>query len=133
MELNNIKKTIEALTDKANTCTAPNDALMFTQAALNLAHTEATLSAAAADTDEEQIDMPIIEEINRVLADSMRTGDQVSSIYLGRVQMGRLMKWVEDNCYIVNAETENRKGKSRPEVNGIPVYEVKDEDHCAVA
>ena len=80
--------------------------------------------------------MTIIEEINRVLADSyMRTGDPVSSIYLGRVQMDRLMKWAKGECYIYisSAEKEYREGKSRPEVNGIPVYEVNDEDHCAAA
>ena len=77
----------------------------------------------------------IIEEINCVMADyHMRTGGPACSIYLGRFQMGRLMKWTkDDNRFIDKTEKEMRHGKSRLEVMGIPVYEVNDEDHCAVA
>ena len=76
----------------------------------------------------------IHEEINRALADChMRTGDKATHIYLGRTQMHRLMKWVAENNYIYDAEKAKRDGDHRPEVMGLPVYEVNDDDHCVAA
>jgi len=76
----------------------------------------------------------IHEEINRALADChMRTGKKATQIYLGRTQMYRLMKLAAENNYITNAETAKRDGENRPEVMGLPVYEVNDDDHCVAA
>ena len=61
----------------------------------------------------------------------MRTGDPVSSIYLGRVQMDRLMKWGIANCHQTSTQREVSESARRLEVMGIPVYGVDDEDHCA--
>ena len=76
----------------------------------------------------------IHEEINRALADChMNTGKPAKSIYLGRTQMYRLMKWAVENSYITDAEKAKRDGEHRPEVMGLPVYEVNDDDHCVAA
>ena len=76
----------------------------------------------------------IHEEINTAIADCyMRTGDGATRIYLGRTQIGRLMRWAAENAYITEAETEKREGEHRPEVVGLPVYEVNDDDHCMAA
>lgn len=76
----------------------------------------------------------IHEEINRALADChMRTGDKATRIYLGETQMLRLMKWAQENAYIADANTAKRDGEHRPEVMGLPVYEVNDKDHCVAA
>ena len=90
-----------------------------------------------AERDTEQlndVNDNIIEEINCVMADChMSTGNPAVSIYLGRLQMSELAKWANKSRSIVEADKEIRQGKSRPKIMGIPVYEVNDEDHCAVA
>lgn len=74
----------------------------------------------------------IHEEINRALATChMNTGKPAKSIYLGKQQMDRLMRWAKENEYI--SDTSKRDGDNRPEVMGLPCYEVNDEDHCVAA
>jgi hypothetical protein len=71
------------------------------------------------------------EEINRALADChMRTGGKATRVYLGKTQVFRLMKWAQESGYIADAATAKRDGEHRPEVMGLPIYEVNDEDHC---
>jgi len=71
-------------------------------------------------------------EINEALAEfHMKTGKPATNIYLGHSQMERLMRWAKENQYI--SITDMRTGEHRPEVMGLPVFEVNDEHHCFVA
>lgn len=74
----------------------------------------------------------IHEEIQRAIVDcQMSSGKPAAAIYLGGSQMDRLMRWAKKNDYI--SDTSLRTGKHRPEVMGIPVYEVNSENHCVAA
>lgn len=74
----------------------------------------------------------IHEEINRALAEChTRTKNKASRIYLGKQQMDRLMRWAKENERTWNES--KRDGDHRPEVMGLPVYEVNDDDHCLAA
>lgn len=75
--------------------------------------------------------MSIQTEINEALATvHMSTGKPATTIYLGRTQMERLMKWAYENQYIFDPKTAQKEGEHRPEVMGCLVYEVNADSHC---
>lgn len=70
----------------------------------------------------------IIDEIRTLAAEyEMSTGLKPTRIYMGRQEMLALGKWAYENGYQDNNGTAAREGKERPEVMGLPIYEVNDD------
>ncbi len=50
--------------------------------------------------------------------------------------MKELLAWAEENCYLATTTAKEARieGKSRPEVNGMTIFEVNDDHHlkCSV-
>jgi len=75
--------------------------------------------------------MDIHAEIQQAITNcAMQTGANPTRLYLGRSQTDRLMKWAYENQYISEPEMTEKEGQHRPEVMGLLVYEVNDDDHC---
>ena len=69
----------------------------------------------------------IIDVIARCVFEyEISTGVKPTRLYLGRQEMRELWKWAYNNGYQNNPGTAALKGNERPEVMGIPAYEVKD-------
>ncbi len=76
--------------------------------------------------------MELIVEITRAaVAHSRDSGHAATWVYLGREPMKRLMRWARETGYVESEEL--REGAHRPEVNGLRVYEVNDDEHLCVA
>ena len=76
--------------------------------------------------------MKIHAKIAKAIADcNCEKNYKPTRLYLGKSQMDELMAWAIEYQYINNADL--RTGAHRPEVQGLPVYEVNAEDHCVAA
>ena len=62
-----------------------------------------------------------------------KTGLNPTRCYLGRGEMGELMRWAERNTYIADASTAGKEVAERPEVDGLLVFEVNAPSHLVCA
>lgn len=76
--------------------------------------------------------MNIRAKIVKAIADCISEKNyNPTTLYLGSSEMEELMTWAFENQYINNVNL--RTGEHRPEVHGLPVYEVNAENHCVAA
>jgi hypothetical protein len=73
--------------------------------------------------------MKVIDDIRRCAAEyEMNTGSKPTRVYLGRSEMLALGKWAYDAGYKTEPTTAAMEGAARPEIMGMPVYEVNDDE-----
>lgn len=58
------------------------------------------------------------------------TGKKPTNVYLGRNEMDAMLKWAAAHEYISSPEAQI-EGDHRPEVHGLFVYKVNDDNHLA--
>ena len=76
--------------------------------------------------------MNIQAKIEKAIADCISEKNyNPTTLYLGSSQMEELMAWAFEYQYINTVNL--RTGEHRPEVRGLPVYEVNTENHCVAA
>lgn len=74
----------------------------------------------------------IATRLDKAIADyTVKTGQNVRCIYLGRSQMRELMAWADTHAYYIAGS--DLEGKNRPEYCGALVFEVDDDDHLNVS
>lgn len=70
----------------------------------------------------------IFDEINTCISEYvMSTGFNPTRIYLGRNEMRALKKRAYENSCYTTQDSTAREGMERPEVLGLPAYEVNDD------
>lgn len=76
----------------------------------------------------------IHEEIRKAVIDfEAKTGVMPSIVYLGDIQIKDLLEFAYENDYISDPKKQDIKGDNRPEVLGLIVYVVNEDNYLAVS
>lgn len=78
--------------------------------------------------------LQFIREVELLKCDRQRENIKPSNLYVGRMQQGLILQWVDENGWYRDPAHRAvfKEGIARPELCGLKVYKVNSADHLEV-